>query len=399
MTRGVRYYSYPDHSGYGLAALAYIRALNNAGVPVWWTPLLWDGRHRPWDRADGLDALPVARDAANDAALQDLAALVAATGPKAYDTVIVHTVPEHWPAFVERGKRNIGCTVWETDALPSHWRPLLDRVDGIFVPSAANKTLFEASGVACPVVAIPHVRRHAWGGGSGDGAALRRVLGVADDHFVFYSINVWDPRKAIADLVAVFARTFCGDDKVSLVVKTSSYPHEHARDREAPGTIPERVRALNEAIAREAKRSPAHVAVIAVDGVSGRLIDALHATGDCFVSLTHGEGWGMGAFDAATLGKPVLIAPYGGPREYLPADYPGFIDYAMAPVAGWTEEASFAAPQRWAQPDAGDASCKLRAAVVRYAEFLEAAAIAAERIANRYAEPVIARTLVGSLGD
>src|SRR5262245_5821871 len=103
MIRGVRYYSYPDHSGYGLAALAYVRALHNAGVPVWWTPLLWDGRHRPWRREDGLEALPLARDAVDDAALQDLAALVAATGPKAYDTVIVHTVPEHWPGFVERG--------------------------------------------------------------------------------------------------------------------------------------------------------------------------------------------------------------------------------------------------------------------------------------------------------
>jgi glycosyltransferase involved in cell wall biosynthesis len=398
MTRGVRYYSYPDHSGYGLAALAYVRALHNAGVPVWWTPLLWDGRrHRPWRTEDGLDALPLARDASNDAALQDLAALVAATGPKSYDTAIVHTVPEHWPAYVERGKRNIGYTVWETDTLPAHWRPLLDLVDRVFVPSAANKALFESAGVARPVVAIPHVRRHAWSADSADGLGLRRELGVPDNHFVFYSINVWDPRKAVGDLVALFARTFCGDDKVSLVVKTSSHPHEHACDRDSPGTIPERVHALNEAIAREAKRSPAHIAVIAADGVGGRLIDALHATGDCFVSLTHGEGWGMGAFDAATLAKPVLIAPYGGPAEYLPRDYPGFIDYAMVPVSGWKPEASFGPPQRWAQPDAEDASRKLRAAVARYADLLDAATVAAEGIANRYAEAVVGRTLTGAL--
>jgi glycosyltransferase involved in cell wall biosynthesis len=400
MTRGVRYYSYPDHSGYGLAALAYVRALHNAGVPVWWTPLLYrDGRHHPWREADSLGALPIARHAANDAALQDLAALVAATGPKSYDTVIVHAVPEHWPSFVERGKRNIGYTVWETDALPGHWPPLLARADSIFVPSAANKALFESAGIARRVVAIPHVRRHAWSAGSAEGAALRRELGVPDDHFLFYSINVWDPRKAIADLVTVFARSFCGDDKVSLVVKTSSYPHEHGCDHDSPGTIPERVRALNEAIARETKRPPAHIAVIAADGVSGRLIDALHATGDCFVSLAHGEGWGMGAFDAATLATPVLIAPHGGPLEYLPADYPGFIASTMAPVSGWTANASFGPPQRWAQPDAADALCKLRAAVTRYSELLEPAAIAAERIANRYAEPVIARTLVAALDD
>ena len=99
------------------------------------------------------------------------------------------------------------------------------------------------------------------------------------------------------------------------------------------------MRKLNEAIAREAKRSPAHIVVIAANGLTGRLIDALHATGDCFVSLSHGEGWGLGAFDAATLGKPLLISPYGGPAEYLPRDYPGFIDYAMVPVSGWTAQA------------------------------------------------------------
>ena len=127
------------------------------------------------------------------------------------------------------------------------------------------------------------------------------------------------------------------------------------------------------------------------------MIDALHATGECFVSLSHGEGWGMGAFDAATLGKPVLIAPYGGPAEYLPSGYPGFIDYAMAPVSGWTAGASFAPPQRWAQPDPEDAARKLRSVVARHADFLEPAAIASERIANRYAEPVVGRTLVAAL--
>ena len=48
------------------------------------------------------------------------------------------------------------------------------------------------------------------------------------------------------------------------------------------------------------------------EGVIGD--DAIHAIGDCYVSLTHGEGWGMGAFDAATLGKPVLITGWGSPR-------------------------------------------------------------------------------------
>jgi hypothetical protein len=105
----------------------------------------------------------------------------------------------------------------------------------------------------------------------------------------------------------------------------------------------------------------------------------------------------MGAFDAATLGKPLLIAPYGGPADYLPADYPGFIDYTMVPVSGWAANASYQPPQRWAQPDLADAGRKMRRMVVRHSEFLEPAALAAEHIVNRYAEPVIARELIAAL--
>jgi len=155
MTRGVRYYSYPDHSGYGLAALGYVRALHNAGVPVWWTPLIYrDGRHHPMAPRGRAGRAAHRSDATNDAALQDLVALIAATGMKPCDTAIVHAVPEHWPAFVERGKRNVRYTVWETDTLPAHWPPLLDVVDKILVPSAANKALFESAGIAASVTAV-----------------------------------------------------------------------------------------------------------------------------------------------------------------------------------------------------------------------------------------------------
>lgn len=399
MTIGVKYCSYPDHSGYGLAAIAYVRALHNAGIPVWWVPLVYrDGRQRAWHPDDGWAALPVACEAENDASLQDVRALLHACGPKQYDTVVFQTVPEHWSYLAERGKRNIGYTVWETDALPPHWLPLLNRPDKVLVPCAMNQTLFTKAGVTRPVAVIPHIRRHSFNAVSlADAAALRAQLGIPDDHFVFYSIGVWDPRKAIADLVAVFASAFCQRDKVSLVLKTSTAIHWPALDPEPAGGIPQRVRLLQDRIAAETGRPSARVVVIAADGIAGRTIDALHATGDCFVSLTHGEGWGMGAFDAATLGKPVLITGYGGPAEYLPAGYPGLIGYSMVPVAGWSPEASYRPPQRWAQADLVDAGRKLRGMVARHSDFLDAAAIASERILNRYAEPIVARQLVAAL--
>jgi glycosyltransferase involved in cell wall biosynthesis len=167
---------------------------------------------------------------------------------------------------------------------------------------------------------------------------------------VFYSINVWDPRKAIRDLVTAFGRTFSGHDKVTLVLKTSTWISELSLESASGRRIPEYVEALLDEVSRTTGRPAPNVVTIAADGLAGRVIDALHGLGDCFVSLTHGEGWGMGAFDAATLGNPVLITGYGGPEEYFASDYPGLIPYTLETVSGWVPQASFRPPQCWHAP-------------------------------------------------
>jgi hypothetical protein len=44
MSSGVKVYSCADGSGYGMAAVAYVRGLLNAGVPVHWVPLAYQGQ-------------------------------------------------------------------------------------------------------------------------------------------------------------------------------------------------------------------------------------------------------------------------------------------------------------------------------------------------------------------
>jgi glycosyltransferase involved in cell wall biosynthesis len=121
-------------------------------------------------------------------------------------------------------------------------------------------------------------------------------------------------------------------------------------------------------------KPPPRIAVVAADGIAGRTIDAIHAIGDCYVSLAHGEAWGMAAFDAAALGKPVLLCAFGGPADYLGPDYPGLIEYHMEPVSGWQPESSYRSPQRWAVADPTATSRLLRRMVSHHADFLEPAA-------------------------
>lgn len=401
MTAGIKYISYPNHSGYGLSALAYVRALHSAGVPVWWAPLVYRG-NRPaiWQPGDPLDELDLAREASHDASLQDVVALTQVLGPKSYDTVIFQTVPEHWPLLMEEGKRNIGYTVWETDRLPDHWPPLLNLPERVLVPCAMNLDLFIASGLSRPVRVVPHMRRHAWNYVTpSDIAGLRGHLDIPEGDFVFYTIGTWDPRKAISDLVTVFAHEFSGDDPVTLVIKTSTGMHMQSVERLAGLDIRGFVQTLAERVQELSGRRSPRIVVVPADGIAGRAIDTLHALGDCFISLTHGEGWGMGAFDAACQGKPVLITGYGGQVDYLGADYPGLIPYGMETVSGWMPGASFQPPQRWAHADLVAAGRMMRRMVSRHGDFLEAAARVSAHLANRYAEPVVAREFLAALDD
>jgi glycosyltransferase involved in cell wall biosynthesis len=137
--------------------------------------------------------------------------------------------------------------------------------------------------------------------------------------------------------------------------------------------------------------------VIAGDDISGSVINAIHAAGDAYVSLTHGEGWGLGAFDAATLGKPVIITGWGGQLDYLGPNYPGLVRYEMAPVVGWQSHLTYQATQRWAIADRHHAAQLMRAAVTRDGVLFTAAAAVRDAISDRYAEHLVARQFIAAI--
>jgi glycosyltransferase involved in cell wall biosynthesis len=396
MTIGVKYIAYPNSSGYGLTALAYVRALHNAGIPVWWQPWFLWGEPHLWTPADGLPTLPLARATGGAARLADLQSLIdSCTRSIDYDIVVCHTVPEEFARFVEAGKRMVGVTVWETDTSPAHWPRLLDKMDAIIVPSRMNAEVFRRSGVSRTVHVVPYIcRRTGSAEGRDKAGALRRRLGIPDDHFVVYSIGAWDPRKALEDLIVTFAETFHSDEPVTLLIKTSSMTAGVAL---GGGLVETRVREIVETTARRQGRARANVVVIPADDISAGTIDGIHALGDCYVSLAHGEGWGMGAFDAAALGKPVLITGWGGQLDYLGESYPGLIRYEMTRVTGWLPHASYALNERWAQPDLEHASALMRAAAARDAALFDAARRVRETVNERYAEPIVVRQLLAAI--
>lgn len=357
--RGLRYVSPADTTGYAVAAKAYLRALRGAGVPLQWAPL----------RCPGGRYQPVAADQVAEDDLRPLA-----HRPLDYDTVLLHTVPEYYPEWLDAeraaGRRVVGYTVWELERLPAHWPALLNRLDAVIVPCRWNVSVFRSGGVTVPIHVVPHLSQFGGEGHSADAdaagrAALMARLGgpqALDGRFVFYGIGVWSERKGMERLLRAYLDTFTSADPVALILKTSANDLTRWNRRWRSGWRRQHPRASFSAAALAA-RYPARAAwhVIDDDDLADGEMRALHAVGDAFVSLTRTEGWGLGAFDAAWSGNPVVMTGHGGQTDFLPPELACLLGYRMVPAHEPLWARGYSSRDAWAEPDAAHAGRCMRA--------------------------------------
>ena len=380
----LNYVSWADYTGYAVAAKSYLRAFHRAGMAVTWSPMLPDEKgYRSVENFSSED--PV------------LAELAQRNGD--CDTVVIHTVPEYYPPLIENaraaGRRVFGYTVWELENLPAHWPAILNRLDGVVVPCRWNVEVFRNSGVSVPIHVVPHLSQFA-SLGDADGAehdpAGPKSCGkaFAPGRFMFYTIGFWSNRKAPDLVVRAFLRAFEASDPVSLVIKTSRNDitrwHRHWRNgfRLRHPSPKETLRGL----VRPFKAAPL-IAVIPDETLPDDQMLALHRRGDCFVSLARAEGWGLGAFDAALMGNPVVMTGYGGQRDFLDPTHASLVDYRMVPVHEPTWAASYRASDQWAEPDLDHAIALMREVYENRVEASHKARLLAVDLRSRFSEQAI----------
>ena len=335
---GVKYVSLHEYSGYGEAAQRYLRALVRSGVQLTWTPMV---RGRGW----GLGYEPYTGRDIGEPWLRPYC-----NRKIEYDRVIVHTVPEYFPLWKERerGKIVIGYTVWETDRPPRHWAPLLNGVDRLAVPCRWNRELFRQHGVTTPIAVVPHLPPEM------ESLAPPEALPRPNRPFTFYTIGAWTTRKAVWLSIEAYLRAFSGEESVLLVVKTTK------RDFTRRGFGPFFAR-TSRRVGQIVRRHPRPAAVrLLAEELSQDEMAALHRSGDCYLSLCRSEGWGLGAYDAACLGRPVVMTGYGGQLDYLDARFSYLVDYDLVPVEDPMAPRSYDRGQHWAEPRIDHAATLLR---------------------------------------
>ena len=240
-------------------------------------------------------------------------------------------------------------TVWETEEVPASWVVQLNLAHRVLVPTRWNRDRFRACGVTVPIDVMPYVLP--------EGLPTSSVPLSPDEELVFYSIGEWTARKSLHLLVEAYLQAFARGDRTCLVIKTS------VRDLARLGA--NRLMNVFSSSRRTVKKlsdsSPSQPRIRLLTGPQTQqsILD-LHARSHCFVSLCRSEGWGLGAFEAAGSGNPVVITGYGGHTEFLQAPPSYLLDYSLVPCEPTLYEPLFDLQQRWAKPDMAQAVGVLR---------------------------------------
>lgn len=210
------------------------------------------------------------------------------------DVTIINWLPTEFERLKKfnPAKHTIGWFTFEADRLPSSWVTGANTMDQIWTTSWWSKQMIEGSGVTVPVHVINPVV-----------PSFKQTEKIKADKFTFTYIGDNILRKNIAGLIEAFALAFDGDSTTRLLIKTNG------ANSYMSGVVNSTLKNLN-------LRTQPDIAVL-TDFMPERDMERLWSQTDCFVSLTHGEGFGLAQFEAAARGIPVITTNWGASKEFL----------------------------------------------------------------------------------
>ena len=388
---GLKWISLIPGCGYGDAACEYLAGLHQLNYPVSWRPVRDDSDQL-------LDKRLALRDVPPEIS-SEMELLWDREGK--WDSFLLHVPPWRWHHYwleTEPKLKAFCYLAWEVETLPDTWAPVLNPYSGVFVPSEFNRRALLGGGVTAPIHVLPHVART-----PGPGTTAVDWGNVREDDFVFYTLGAWTTRKAMRDTVTAFLDAFNGDDPVALVVKTE------AIDRIALNALPENDRdsipphhystAWALATLLAGRSNPPRVHLIN-DALSVDQIDHIHRRANCFISLAHSEGWGLGTFDAVLAGNPAVVTGWGGSLDYLGEDYPWLVHYRLSATDNYPDDGYFmhSSDAHWAQADLHHAAELMRSIFADADRYTRVATELGNELQKQYAARRVCTKLAGLCG-
>ncbi len=264
----------------------------------------------------------------------------------AFDINLLHINADHIPAVMNdlgtswfKNRYNIGFWAWEMPEFPDRWLGSFDRLDEVWVPSTyVNQAVSAKSPV--PVITIPHVINVDMEGAR---RYSRDTFGIHPTAFVFVSLfdtHSIAQRKNPFGSILAFQRAFKADDHaVQLVIKINNADDVNRK------AVTDCIGAWQNILVLDQHMDRAH-------------IDSLIHCSDCYVSLHHAEGFGLGPAEAMAMGKVALLTGWSGNTEYMRNDNCVPIRYTLKTLG--RDFGPYEAHQHWAVPDLDHAAMEMR---------------------------------------
>lgn len=320
-----------DFSGYGEAARHDVGALNSVGIEL-------------------TTQIPVYTPEASDYGRLGQIAVDNENRELGYKIKIIHTTPNVYTNYMEPDKYHVGRAFWETDKIPFEFAQNLNLMDEIWTGSLFNEQAMRIGGVnRPPIYIIPEAIDDTL-----DINSIQPYLvNLDDDIFKFYSIFEWTERKNPKALLEAYWKAFEGEIKVALLIKT--YVDNFGQDKK--DEIDRDIKKLKLSLGL---KSYAPVYLFR-DLMTRNQVYRFHKTGDCFISLHRGEGWGVPQMEAMLMEKPIISTNCGGIHEYLTDKKNAhLIEYTKVPVINTRNKQWYTSDQKWAEVNITSAIDRMR---------------------------------------
>lgn len=271
------------------------------------------------------------------------------------DVCIQHLLPHH---IVGTSKfKTIAYYVGESNTIKyNNWKSNLGLVDEIWVPNHNQLNNMKLDGFS-NVKYVPH----AFNLEKYKNQSKARINFKNKNHtFKFYYIADINDRKNIESVIRCFHSEFKPHEPVSLVLKVKKFG---INSQDLYRHVQELCNSIKKTLRIYPKIEDYHQEIIISDDMSPEEINILHQSCDCFVNVTHGEGWSIPSFDAMCFGKTPICSNEGGPKEYITNQDSGTLINGISSVCEHSDAAFpniFTGRESWFTPDEEEIKLAMR---------------------------------------
>lgn len=315
-----------------------------------------------------------------------------------FDISVQVGVPSEWQNYA---KYNIGVTAGvEATSIPLTWTEPCKNVQKIITISNFSKQGFVAANVQTQIDVIEYPVKYLAPISDENKKSIEELISTP---FNFIHVGQWAPRKNIERMITWFVEEFKNNENVGLILKLQSKSN----------STPDRYECKRRLYDLLVKYPDRKCKVYLFHGdMSDQEIRHLITMpqSKAFISTTHGEGWGLGMFEAAYCGLPVVCTDYSGLKEYLYADKPDKngkkklrpffqrVNFDLKPLEQHHFIPNILVPGMfWAYPKESDFKRKLQEVYKDYGRFKKQAVELASWIQEKFSFDVITKKYQDSI--